>query len=52
VAGLLQMFQTVLYEGAFPPLLNFVIFSSIALVVFLGGWLLFARYRRIFPEIL
>jgi ABC-type polysaccharide/polyol phosphate export permease len=52
VAGLLQMFQTVLYEGAFPPLVNFTVFSSIAVVVFLGGWLLFARYRRLFPEIL
>jgi ABC-type polysaccharide/polyol phosphate export permease len=52
IAGLLQMFQTVLYEGAFPLLANVVGFGAISLVVFLLGWLLFSRYRRLFPEIL
>ena len=52
VAGLLQMFQTVLYEGAFPAWSNLVGFGAASVVVFLVGWLLFARYRRLFPEIL
>ena len=52
IAGLLQLFQTVLYEGAWPVLSNFVAFSSASVIVFLVGWLLFARYRRLFPEIL
>jgi ABC-type polysaccharide/polyol phosphate export permease len=52
VAGLLQLYQAVLYEGALPTRANFVVVGAVALVVFLVGWLLFARYRRLFPEIL
>jgi ABC-type polysaccharide/polyol phosphate export permease len=52
VAGVLHMFRTVLYEGTYPLPVNLAGHGAIALVVFLGGWLLFARYRRLFPEIL
>jgi lipopolysaccharide transport system permease protein len=52
IAGLLQLFQTVLYEGAMPVPINLAVFGSISVIVFLGGWMLFTRYRRLFPEIL
>ena len=52
IAGLLQLFQTVLYEGAMPVPINLAVFGSISVIVFMGGWLLFTRFRRIFPEIL
>jgi ABC-type polysaccharide/polyol phosphate export permease len=52
IAGLMTLYQTVLYEGAAPSWGVLWWTSSLSVIFFLGGLLIFRRYRSVFPEIL
>jgi ABC-type polysaccharide/polyol phosphate export permease len=51
-AGLLTLFQTVLYEGRFPTLELLGGTAAAAVILCLAGYAIFARYQRHFAELL
>jgi lipopolysaccharide transport system permease protein len=52
IAGLLTLYQTVLYEGLWPTPGLFAWTTGTAVVLSAVGYAIFRRYRSVFPEIL
>jgi ABC-type polysaccharide/polyol phosphate export permease len=51
VAGMLELYHVVLYEGAFPPAVPFLLFIAQVLGVLLIGYALFDRHKADFAEV-
>ncbi len=52
IARLLDMWHAVLYEATVPPLESVLSFALVAIATCTAGWLIFARHKRRFAEVL
>ena len=52
VAGLLDLFRTILFEGAVPSLLYLTLFSLQVASIFVVGYVLFGHFKSDFAEVL
>jgi ABC-type polysaccharide/polyol phosphate export permease len=52
IAGLLTLYQMVLYSGTLPPLSLIALMSAVALAIALTGYVIFNRHKSLFAEIL
>jgi ABC-type polysaccharide/polyol phosphate export permease len=52
IAGLLTMYQQVVYEGLFPSLMLLGVTTAVSLFLFALGYALFDRFSAVYPEII
>ncbi|MBA4157426.1 MAG: ABC transporter permease [Gemmatimonadetes bacterium] len=51
IAGLLTLYHSVLYEGVFPAPGQLAAVTVVSCLVFLGGYVVFNRYKTVFAEV-